>query len=752
MLQNNEKEFTGWRSLLWPIYAYELKKVLPMLLLFFCITFNFIVLRDTKDALILTAPGSTVLAIHFIKIWFLLPIAAIFVLIYAKLSNVLSRQALFYITIVPFILFFAFFALVLYPGRGVLHPTDLADRLELILPDVFSGFVPIFRNWTFALFYIFSELWGSVMLSLVFWGFANEITHVKEAKRFYALFGVSASIALLLSGPFVIWASKIREGVDAWGMSINYLMAMVTTLGLITILAYWWINKYVLSDKKFYNTDEIKALATSTPKMSLKESFSFLIRSKYLACIALLVIAYGVSVNIIDSVWKAQVQLQYRSGNEFNAFMGHMTFWTGVASLLITLFFGSYVIRRFGWKCAALITPILLFIFGACFFSAVLFALPLVMMTLLGAFPHVMGRAFKHAFFDPTKEMTYIPLDQESKVKGKALIDVMGARFAQSGSSFTYQVLFVALGSSVSAIVPYLGVILLIMIAVWIVAVFSLNKEFLSVNRVVKRSFKLKNKPFVKWIACVVIICAGLFGLSFVEELTYEYPLRFEGVYSEYGDKRLDLVAKFIPNNPVIFEAGGHYGYDTVEMSHKWPRARVLSFEPNPYAFKKFLKTTQGISNIEGYPLAVGMHNGTATLNICEFDATEDPAYGMSGSLLESSDWMEEGYKGPHVSVPCVVLDDWSHENNVSHIDFMWLDLEGYELQFLQSSPEILNTVKVIYAETNFKEFRKGMTQYSQLKDFLEKSGFRLLSHWYSRGLQGDAIFIKNELYPTKLY
>jgi hypothetical protein len=101
------------------------------------------------------------------------------------------------------------------------------------------------------------------------------------------------------------------------------------------------------------------------------------------------------------------------------------------------------------------------------------------------------------------------------------------------------------------------------------------------------------------------------------------------------------------------------------------------------------------------------------------------------------------------VGVSCVILDDWCKKNNVDHIDFMWLDLEGLELQILQSSPLILNTVKVIYTETNFYEFRKNMTQYGALKEFLNSSGFRLLSHWYAQAHQGNAIFVRKEIYES---
>ena len=69
MTQSKEPEFSKVRSLLWPIHNYELKKLLPMFLMFFFISFNYTILRDTKDTLIVTAPGSGAEALPFLKVW-----------------------------------------------------------------------------------------------------------------------------------------------------------------------------------------------------------------------------------------------------------------------------------------------------------------------------------------------------------------------------------------------------------------------------------------------------------------------------------------------------------------------------------------------------------------------------------------------------------------------------------------------------------------------------------------------------------
>lgn len=56
------------------------------------------------------------------------------------------------------------------------------------------------RNWLFTLFYCVSELWGDVVLSLLFWGLANETTSIEDAPLLYPLFGIGANIAQTMAG------------------------------------------------------------------------------------------------------------------------------------------------------------------------------------------------------------------------------------------------------------------------------------------------------------------------------------------------------------------------------------------------------------------------------------------------------------------------------------------------------------------------------------------------------------------------
>jgi AAA family ATP:ADP antiporter len=103
------------------------------------------------------------------------------------MTDNMSLKNVFYACVIPFLLFFASFALFIYPNRTMLHPHAFVDALAATLPPNFSAPLAIIRNWSFATFYVMAEMWGSVVASLLFWGFANEVTTVEEAKKYCKL-------------------------------------------------------------------------------------------------------------------------------------------------------------------------------------------------------------------------------------------------------------------------------------------------------------------------------------------------------------------------------------------------------------------------------------------------------------------------------------------------------------------------------------------------------------------------------------
>jgi len=470
----------------------ERKKLFPLALMFFAILFNYTILRDTKDVLMVTAPKSGAEVIPFIKTYVNLPAAIGFTGLYASLTNKMEQKDVFYTCVAPFLAFFSLFALFIYPNRAILHPHAACDMLSAYLPAGFSAPLAIIRNWSFALFYVMAEMWGSVVASLLFWGFANEVTTVDEAKKYYPLFGLFANVALIFSGQYVRWVSNMRTtlapGVDAWAVSLRYLMGAVLAGGGIVLGTFRHMQRNIVPTLPKNKGKSGQVPKKKKPKMSMKESAKFLLSSPYIRNLAMLVISYGMCINIVEVSWKAKLKLAFPDPNSYSAFMGNFSSATGVVTLVMMLL-GRTIFSKFGWRVAALVTPINLGITGLSFFALSIFSdffapltaalgtTPLMLAVFVGAIQNILSKSAKYSLFDPCKEMAYIPLDQESKTKGKAAIDVIGNPLGKSGGALIQQFLIFGVGS-LAAATPYLGIILTGLVFSWIKAANNLAGQF----------------------------------------------------------------------------------------------------------------------------------------------------------------------------------------------------------------------------------------------------------------------------------
>lgn len=487
-MSQQESEFGKLRAFFWPIHGHEVKKVLPMMLMLFLICFNYSILRNVKDAIVVTAKASGAEVIPFIKVWVLLPTAVLFTLIFTKLSNRFSQEKVFYIVISTFLLFFGSFTYIFYPLRDVLHPHQLCDYLETILPAGFKGLIAMFRNWSFTLFYVICELWGSIVLTVLFWGFANEITKMTEARRFYSMLGVIASFAATIAGII----ANLLSNDQSWEQTLNILMVAVIVSGTIAMVIFRWMNKNVLNGPEFQEFHEAKRIQKMKKRLSIRESFNYLANSKYLICIAVLVISYNLVINLVEIVWKDQLRQLYSSGLDYIRYMNNMTSAVGIIATITSLFM-STMITRFGWTRTALVTPTIMLVTSVGFFAFMLFrndladpvyiltgTTPLTIAVFFGAAQVCMSKACKYSVFDSTKEMAFIPLDYESKLKGKAAIDGVGSRLGKSGGSLIHQSLLMIF-ATVSSSAPYVAVILIGVIIVWMLCVRSLGKQFAAI-------------------------------------------------------------------------------------------------------------------------------------------------------------------------------------------------------------------------------------------------------------------------------
>ena len=200
------------------------------------------------------------------------------------------------------------------------------------------------------------------------------------------------------------------------------------------------------------------------------------------------------------------------------------------------------------------------------------------------------------------------------------------------------------------------------------------------------------------------------------------------------------VLKKYLPANPVIIDCGAHDGTDSVELA-KILSGTVHAFEPIPDIYQRLKLRTKKYPNIHTYTLALGNENGKQHFFVSEGGSD------ASSSLLEPSEHLKDHPDtrfNNRMEVEAMTLDEWSRQFNISRVDLLWLDMQGFELNMLKASVSLLPTVRMIHTEVSTKETYKGVALYSEYRQFLEEQGFSVVLEAIPQGWDmGNVLFLR---------
>lgn len=94
------------------------------------------------------------------------------------------------------------------------------------------------------------------------------------------------------------------------------------------------------------------------------------------------VVAYGISINLVEVTWKSKIKAQFPNPNDYSAFMGDFSTATGAVTFIMMIL-SRFIFRNFGWGGAALITPTVLLVTGRLLAVHLRLAAGLLPMTVL---------------------------------------------------------------------------------------------------------------------------------------------------------------------------------------------------------------------------------------------------------------------------------------------------------------------------------------------------------------------------------
>ncbi len=201
-----------------------------------------------------------------------------------------------------------------------------------------------------------------------------------------------------------------------------------------------------------------------------------------------------------------------------------------------------------------------------------------------------------------------------------------------------------------------------------------------------------------------------------------------------------------LPPAPVIIEAGASRGMDTVQFASLWPRGRILAVEPEPGAFAVLEEATRHLPNVERFPLAFSTSNGRASLHVSS--RPENAASSDSSSLLPPKRlrefWPGVAF-GKVVDVETVMLNTFLDRANVDRVDFMWLDMQGMEMDCLRAAAPAADRIDRIYSEVFLQPMYAGAPLWPEAKKIMADLGFRVQRAWLNP-LAGDVLFVRRGL------
>ncbi|MDR0296767.1 MAG: NTP/NDP exchange transporter [Rickettsia sp.] len=483
-----------FRTIFWPIHDHELGKFIPMCGLMFCVLFNQNILRILKDSILISEISAEV--VSFTKVYCVTPAAALFVIIYAKMLNHCSFEKIYGYLIIFFIGFFILFAFIIYPNVHIFHISPNSLEQNMGNYPHFKWYIALIGNWSYVVFYTLSELWPNIFYVLLFWQFANELTTTEEAKRFYTLFSLFGNSALIFVGFLMLNLSSANTMAkyfftipDNKITLVKISTSFVVIAAVISYLLVRFISRNVFTNPIFYA--KAKAGRYTKDGMGLVESFRYIIRSKYLWLMLICSAAFGLSINLVEAVWKAKIKELYPTVNSYAEFNSLYILWTGVAIMVMTII-GNNIMRSHSWFVAAVISPVIVMVTGILFFILIVFdqqvlsifdsailMTPLTLAVSIGALQNILAKGTKYSLWDTSKEMLYIPLDRELKTKGKAAVDVISSKVGKSSSGLIQSIIFTLVPTATfNSISPFLMGVFIVVCIAWIYSVRKIYFEY----------------------------------------------------------------------------------------------------------------------------------------------------------------------------------------------------------------------------------------------------------------------------------
>ena len=208
-------------------------------------------------------------------------------------------------------------------------------------------------------------------------------------------------------------------------------------------------------------------------------------------------------------------------------------------------------------------------------------------------------------------------------------------------------------------------------------------------------------------------------------------------IYLQGGFEPLTLreYGRLIKPGDTVFDIGANIGAHTLPIARLvGPEGTVAAFEPTDYAFAKLRRNLTLNPELESRVIAV------QALLVAKSNEQKPEGIPSSWSLAapEPGETIHPVHKGTYNSLhgaAAIQLDQWVNEKNLNRLDFVKIDVDGFEVDVLEGAKHTLERFRHrIMMEFAPYVFREHGRSFSELVGILRQSGYQ------AREVRGDTL------------
>ena len=182
-----------------------------------------------------------------------------------------------------------------------------------------------------------------------------------------------------------------------------------------------------------------------------------------------------------------------------------------------------------------------------------------------------------------------------------------------------------------------------------------------------------------------------------------------------------------------IFDAGANDGKTVLQFRKAFSKAKIYAFEPVKTIYQKCVQNTRHLENIQLEQIALSNESGHATLLLFPEKLSDLNSLNPLAMNTAKDAVSEE--------VVTTTLDVYMTREGVERINFLKIDVEGWEIKVLKGAKIALQnqSIDLIYCEIGFNDIDPRFTSFCELQKFLESYSYAFYGLYHTMIYKGKA-------------